>query len=104
VLDLGKNKLESFPVVLTGNENLKILRLGSNLIEQIPIKIGGFKSLEELDLWDNNLHNIPEEIGKIPTLKKLDLRLAQFSDKEQKQIQSYIPAAKVYFSNSCDCD
>lgn len=102
-LDLSKNKLEKFPVVLSNNSHLRILRLGSNEIEQVPMALGQLKGLVELDLWDNNLHNIPSEISNLKSLKKLDLRLAQFSDAEQKKIQSYTKA-KVYFSNSCDCD
>ena len=54
-------------------------------------------------MWSNNLQHISENIKFLTKLKELDLRVIIFSNEEKDRIQSLIPNAKVYFSNSCNC-
>tara|TARA_B100001109_G_C18864477_1_gene476184 strand:- start:8952 stop:9539 length:588 start_codon:yes stop_codon:yes gene_type:complete len=72
-LDLSKQKLKEFPIVIFSFSNLKTLDLSKNKISFLPAEIENLELLVELDLSNNKIGVLPPQIGKLEFLEKLYL-------------------------------
>ncbi|MBS1938521.1 MAG: leucine-rich repeat domain-containing protein [Bacteroidetes bacterium] len=99
----GRNKFTKVPETVCQWKHLKRLDMHQNRIEGLPKCMGGLKELYSLDLWSNDLEDFPDEISGMKALRFLDLRVIQFSQKEMDRIAQLLPAARIYFSQPCNC-
>jgi Leucine-rich repeat (LRR) protein len=102
-LRASRNKLTEVPKSLCRLTHLKRLDLSRNGLIGLPKCVGAFKELVSLDLWDNDLAEFPEEMSEMRALKFLDLRAIQFEVPEMEHLQELMPAAKIFFSQPCNC-
>ena len=104
ILDVSKNDLVTLPHEIGQLTNLKILKASENELEYLPVEIGKLVELRFLDVWSNNLSGLPDEIADLKKLKKIDMRVIQYSEREQKQMNELLPKTEIIFSKSCNCD
>lgn len=72
-LDLRHKKLDTLPMVILENPQLKILLLSSNGFTRLPEELGKLKNLQTLDLVANQLTSLPESMGQLSNLQILYL-------------------------------
>ncbi|XDD49463.1 leucine-rich repeat domain-containing protein [Leptospira sp. WS92.C1] len=71
VLDLGMQKITSFPEEICNFPNLKRLDLRLNSLSSLPDTIGNCKNLEQLNVFGNDLTTFPSSLSKLKKLKIL---------------------------------
>lgn len=101
-IDLRKNKLEVFPLVLGEHERLKELRLSRNPLVWQDTLIG-FPALEYLDLWDTDIETVPVYVAGFSSLKKLDLRETYLDEENREALEAVFPGVQILLSERCDC-
>jgi len=93
LLDLSKNKFESFPLEILSIKNLKRLWLsnvlieyqdnyvleGGNALSELPPEIENLQELIFLSVTGNNLTHLPEEIVRLEKLIELDAAANQLN-------------------------
>ncbi|MBX2974268.1 MAG: leucine-rich repeat domain-containing protein, partial [Flavobacteriales bacterium] len=99
----SRNKLAEVPKSFCRLTHLKRLDLSRNPLTGLPKCVGAFKELVSLDLWDTDLADFPEEMAEMKALRFLDLRAIQFEVPEMDHLQNLLPAAKIFFSQPCNC-
>lgn len=96
-ITIANNKIASLPAEIKQLSQLKKLKLTGNQLTSLPPEIGEMASLESLNLSNNPLTEIPEAIRNCTSLKRLTLKGTQLSSAQLKQIQEWLPNAKVKF-------
>jgi len=86
-LDLRDRRLDTFPMIITENPQLKILLLSRNRLAGLPAEFGQLDQLQYLDLSVNQLTSLPESIGELDSLRVLDL---SYSDMKLKSVPATI--------------
>lgn len=72
-LDLRDRGLDTFPMPIVENPQLKILFLFGNRLTSLPEEFGKLTNLQTLYLSTNQLTSLPESIGKLDSLHTLDV-------------------------------
>lgn len=104
ILNLTKNKFETFPLEICQATSIRNLFLGKNNIKVIPSCIGQLQSLIVLDMWYNPIDDLPEELTQLRNLRSLDLSGLNFSQSFQKEWNEKLPWVKIEFEAACDCN
>ena len=71
-VNLDRNRLSSFPDILSTLSNLKWLRLNSNNLSELPA-LDNLTELRRIYLRDNNFSSVPEALKDLPKLNDIDL-------------------------------
>lgn len=95
-LDLGLQKLKTFPKEILTFKNVKHLYLQVNYWPSVPEKIGSLKNLEILDLSSNYyLKTLPEGLKDCTALKQLILKDHKLNSGEIARIKKLLPNVQV---------
>lgn len=100
-IDLSKNSLRTFPLVLLELPSLVKLNLTRNQITTIPedSAVSSF-SLEEIHLKENRLENLPKFIFQLPALKFLDASVNRIAEMPS-EMWSSPSLVSLNLSNNC---
>lgn len=96
-ITITNNVIASIPPEVKQLNQLKKLNLNGNKLTSLPPEIGDMSGLETLNLSNNPLTEIPEEIKNCKNLKKVSLKGTQLSPDQLKQLESWLPNAKVKY-------
>lgn len=95
-LDLGLQKLKSFPKEILDFKNVKHLYLQVNYWAAIPNEIGNLKKLEILDISSNYyLKTLPEGLKACTSLKQLIIKDHKLNQGEIAKIKKLLPDVQV---------
>lgn len=95
-LDLGLQKLKTFPKEILTLNNVKHLYLPVNYWSSIPNEIGTLKHLEVLDISSNYyLKTLPEGLKNCIVLKTLIVKDHKLNSGEIAKIKQLLPNVKV---------
>ncbi|MCP4440710.1 MAG: leucine-rich repeat domain-containing protein [Aureispira sp.] len=95
MLAANKERLNAFPVEVTGLVQLNQLILKNNNIKDIPKDITKLNNLKRLDLSNNQLTTLPTELGQLSNLKKLIIKGNKIPKAIIDQIQDQLPKCKI---------
>ncbi len=95
-LDLGLQKLKTFPKEILTFKNVKHLYLQVNYWPTVPEEIGLLKNLEILDLSSNYyLKTLPEGLKECTALKQIVLKDNKLNSGEIARIKKLLPNVQV---------
>ncbi len=95
-LDLGLQKLKTFPKEILTLKNVKHLYLSVNYWPSIPNEIGTLQNLEVLDISSNYyLKTLPEGLKNCTALKELIVKDHKLNSGELAKIKALLPNVKV---------
>lgn len=103
VLNLTKNKFETFPEAICKNTTLTQLFMGKNKMNTVPECIGDLEELAVLDIWFNYITDLPETLVNLKNLRSFDLRGMNYSEAFQRKWIALLPWAEIQFDAGCDC-
>jgi Leucine-rich repeat (LRR) protein len=96
-LDLGLQKLRTFPKEILTLKNVQHLYLSANYWASIPEEIGNLQQLKVLDLSSNYyLKKLPDSLVKCVALEELIIKDNKLNPGEVARIRKLLPAVNVY--------
>lgn len=103
LLNVERNQLDVFPIVVCRLTKLKELILNRNNIEEILDCVEYAVSLEYIDVYDNSIRVLPLSLTRLKNLKKMDFTGIRFGPKFQETWKSTLPNVELIFDAPCDC-
>ncbi len=95
-LDIGLQKLKTFPPEILQLKNVKRLYLAVNYWPSIPDEIGTLTDLEVLDISSNYyLNKLPEGLKNLSSLKELIVKDNKLNAGEIDKAKKWLPNTKI---------
>lgn len=95
-LDLGLQKLKTFPSEILTFKNVKHLYLQVNYWPSIPEEIGTLKNLEILDISSNYyLNTLPDGLKNCTSLKQIIVKDNKLKSGEVARLQKLLPNVQI---------
>jgi Leucine-rich repeat (LRR) protein len=102
-LNLSKNKLDHFPLILCQLPGLFNLSLAQNELQILPNQISALTQLQSLDLYGNAIEQFGEGIYLLTNLKELNIEGVMYGTVFAKQLLARLPQTKVLIDPPCKC-
>ncbi len=102
-LNLGRNKLQNFPVAICQMANLQVLILNRNEFNSIPPCISYCQNLTYIDFWETPVSSLPAEMTSIESLKEMDFSGVRMNKATQEKLRNQFPKVKLHLDEPCNC-
>lgn len=102
-LNVEKNGLMNFPVVVCQLPKLEVLVANRNNFAYIPPCINYCTDLRDIDLWYTAVTALPDEMMMLRKLETIDFSGVRMSPTEQERLKDQFPKVNLKLDAPCDC-